>query len=192
MVALIVLPMGWAIGTAAGYFGGVIDVIFDALHHVFLAFPRWWLALASRRGAWSRHRERGWIADRTHGLAALRATARAETLAIRNADTSLPRNCRALRHSASSLAISFRFACHRSSSGSHWICSGIINHRGEPGFLGLGAQPPLPEWGAMIATGRQFLLDQWWVATIPGIAIFSSASALIFRRWPARCVDPRL
>ena len=40
------------------------------------------------------------------------------------------------------------------------------------GFLGLGAQPPTPEWGAMIATGRPFLLDQWWVPTIPGIAIF--------------------
>ena len=40
------------------------------------------------------------------------------------------------------------------------------------GFLGLGAQPPLAEWGAMISSGRQYLLDQWWVATIPGLAIF--------------------
>ena len=40
------------------------------------------------------------------------------------------------------------------------------------GFLGLGAQPPSPEWGAMVSSGRQYLLDQWWVATIPGIAIF--------------------
>ena len=35
-----------------------------------------------------------------------------------------------------------------------------------------GAQPPAPEWGAMIATGRDNLVDQWWVATMPGIAIF--------------------
>jgi peptide/nickel transport system permease protein len=40
------------------------------------------------------------------------------------------------------------------------------------GFLGLGAQPPLPEWGAMIAAGRQYVLDQWWVAAGPGLAIF--------------------
>jgi dipeptide transport system permease protein len=40
------------------------------------------------------------------------------------------------------------------------------------GFLGLGAQPPAPEWGAMVSSGRQVLLDQWWVATIPGLAIF--------------------
>jgi ABC-type dipeptide/oligopeptide/nickel transport system permease subunit len=39
-------------------------------------------------------------------------------------------------------------------------------------FLGLGAQPPQPEWGAMIAAGRRFIIDFWWVATMPGIAIF--------------------
>ena len=37
--------------------------------------------------------------------------------------------------------------------------------------LGLGAQPPSPEWGAMIAAGREYLFDQWWVATVPGVAI---------------------
>lgn len=41
------------------------------------------------------------------------------------------------------------------------------------GFLGLGAQPPLPEWGAMIATGRRYMLDSWWLVTFPGVAIFS-------------------
>ena len=50
--------------------------------------------------------------------------------------------------------------------------AGIILTAAGLGFLGLGAQPPLPEWGAMIASGRRFILDQWWVATMPGIAIF--------------------
>ena len=49
--------------------------------------------------------------------------------------------------------------------------AGIILTAAGLGFLGLGAQPPLPEWGAMISTGRQYLLEQWWVATMPGIAI---------------------
>jgi peptide/nickel transport system permease protein len=49
--------------------------------------------------------------------------------------------------------------------------AGIILTAAGLGFLGLGAQPPLPEWGAMIASGRRFLIDQWWVATMPGIAI---------------------
>ena len=50
--------------------------------------------------------------------------------------------------------------------------AGIILTAAGLGFLGLGAQPPLPEWGAMISSGRKFLLDQWWVATMPGVAIF--------------------
>ena len=50
--------------------------------------------------------------------------------------------------------------------------AGIILTAAGLGFLGLGAQPPQPEWGAMIASGRRFLIDFWWVATMPGIAIF--------------------
>lgn len=38
-------------------------------------------------------------------------------------------------------------------------------------FLGLGAQPPTPEWGAMLADGREFMQDAWWIATFPGLAI---------------------
>ena len=38
-------------------------------------------------------------------------------------------------------------------------------------FIGLGAQPPAPEWGAMISVGRKFLMDQWWYATFPGLFI---------------------
>jgi len=40
------------------------------------------------------------------------------------------------------------------------------------GFLGLGAQPPTPEWGSMINTGWQYFMDQWWYPTFPGCAIF--------------------
>ena len=39
------------------------------------------------------------------------------------------------------------------------------------GFLGLGAQPPSPEWGLMVSDGRNYLVDQWWVSTLPGTAI---------------------
>jgi peptide/nickel transport system permease protein len=49
--------------------------------------------------------------------------------------------------------------------------AGIILTAAGLGFLGLGAQPPLPEWGAMIATGRDYIFDQWWVAAAPGAAI---------------------
>jgi len=45
-------------------------------------------------------------------------------------------------------------------------------------FLGLGPQPPTPEWGAMIAEGRQFLLQAWWMPTFPGIALLIVGVAL--------------
>lgn len=40
------------------------------------------------------------------------------------------------------------------------------------GFIGLGAQPPTPEWGAMINDGRRYFPDEWWIATFPGLAIW--------------------
>jgi len=44
----------------------------------------------------------------------------------------------------------------------------------------MGAQPPSPEWGAMIATAKRFIFEQWWVAAIPGIAIFCVSLAFNF------------
>lgn len=45
-------------------------------------------------------------------------------------------------------------------------------------FLGLGIQPPIPEWGAMIAEGRDFILQAWWICTLPGLAIVFTGTAL--------------
>jgi len=55
--------------------------------------------------------------------------------------------------------------------------AGIILTAAGLGFLGLGAQPPMAEWGAMIASGRQFIFDQWWVAVVPGVAILLGSLA---------------
>jgi peptide/nickel transport system permease protein len=59
-------------------------------------------------------------------------------------------------------------------------------------FLGLGAVPPTPEWGAMVAEGRE-LISQWWISTFPGVAIFSVAMACNFIGDGLRdAIDPRL
>ena len=59
-------------------------------------------------------------------------------------------------------------------------------------FLGLGAVPPTPEWGAMVAEGRE-LIQQWWISTFPGIAIFSVAMACNFIGDGLRdAIDPQL
>lgn len=59
-------------------------------------------------------------------------------------------------------------------------------------FMGLGAKPPIPEWGAMITTGRTYFLDYWWVPTFPGLAIFVSVVVFnIIGDWVRDITDPR-
>jgi peptide/nickel transport system permease protein len=48
---------------------------------------------------------------------------------------------------------------------------GIILTAAGLAFIGFGAQPPTPEWGLMVSEGRSFLMDQWWIATFPAVAI---------------------
>ncbi len=60
-------------------------------------------------------------------------------------------------------------------------------------FLGLGVQPPTPSWGAMVADGRDFLVDAWWVSTIPGLAILALVLAINLASQGLRdAFDPRL
>jgi len=60
-------------------------------------------------------------------------------------------------------------------------------------FLGLGAQPPTAEWGALVSSGRSYMLDQWWYATFPGLAILISAiSCNLVGDGIRDMLDPRL
>ena len=60
-------------------------------------------------------------------------------------------------------------------------------------FLGLGAQPPTPEWGAMIAMGRSLILRAWWVMTVPGVAILLAVLGFnLFGDGLRDALDPRL
>jgi peptide/nickel transport system permease protein len=60
-------------------------------------------------------------------------------------------------------------------------------------FLGLGSQPPTAEWGRMLSEGRQYLREQWWIATFPGVAIMLTVLALNLLGDGLRdALDPRL
>jgi ABC-type dipeptide/oligopeptide/nickel transport system permease subunit len=60
-------------------------------------------------------------------------------------------------------------------------------------FLGLGVQPPTPSWGSMVADGRDFLVDAWWVSTVPGLAILALVLAINLASQGLRdAFDPRL
>jgi peptide/nickel transport system permease protein len=61
------------------------------------------------------------------------------------------------------------------------------------GFLGVGAQPPTPEWGKMVADAREYLPDAWWFATFPGLAIFVVVMAFNMMGDGLRdIIDPKL
>jgi peptide/nickel transport system permease protein len=60
-------------------------------------------------------------------------------------------------------------------------------------FLGIGVQPPLASWGSMVADGRQFLVEAWWVSTLPGIAILLLVLSINIASQSLRdAFDPRL
>jgi peptide/nickel transport system permease protein len=171
LVVVMVAPVGLLVGTAAGYVGGWLDTVLMRVTDVFLAFPRLILALAFV-SALGPGIENAVIAIAFTAWPPYARIARAETLTIRNSDF-----ISAIRiQGAGPVRIVLRHVVPLCTSSVivrlTLDMAGIILTAAGLGFLGLGAQPPAPEWGAMIASGRQFLLDQWWVATIPGIAIF--------------------
>ncbi|MCB2134692.1 MAG: ABC transporter permease [Rhodobacteraceae bacterium] len=171
LVAVIATPIGLLVGTTSGYFGGWVDTILMRITDIFLAFPRLILALAFV-AALGPGIENAIIAIAITSWPPYARLARAETLTIRDSDYI---NAARLQ-GASSLRILWGHITPLCLSSViirvTLDMAGIILTAAGLGFLGLGAQPPQPEWGAMIASGRRFLIDQWWVATMPGIAIF--------------------
>lgn len=175
-VVILVAPLGLIVGCVAGYAGGIIDKLLMRVTDVFLAFPRLILALAFV-AAMKPGVESAVVAIALTAWPPYARLARAETLTIRNADyiaavriTGASPWRVILRHVAPMClpSLTVRVTLDMSS---------IILTAAGLGFLGLGAQPPIPEWGTMIATARRFILEQWWVPVIPGIAIFLASLA---------------
>jgi peptide/nickel transport system permease protein len=170
LVAAISTPLGLVIGVLAGYFGGALDEILMRLSDVFLAFPKLILAIAFA-AALGPGVENAIVAISVANWPSYARLARAETLSVRNNDY-----IQVIRSmGASSLRIMVGHItpmCLSSIIVRLSLDMGtIILTAAGLGFLGLGAQPPVPEWGLMVSDGRQFLVDQWWVSTLPGIAI---------------------
>ena len=171
LVAILAAPIGLLVGTVAGYAGGLLDAALMRITDIFLAFPRLILALAFV-AALGPGIENAVIAIAITSWPPYARMARAETLTIRQTDYIAAVQL----IGASPWRIVFRHImplCVSSVIVRVTLdMAGIILTAAGLGFLGLGAQPPMPEWGAMIAAGRQYVLDQWWVAAAPGAAIF--------------------
>jgi len=180
LAALGILTLATAIGTAvgltAGYFGGWIDEILMRLTDMFLAFPALVLAMgmAAALGPslinavfatalvwWP------WYARLVRGQtlqlkteAFVEAARIAGASGVRIAVRHILRNCWTPITVQMSLDVGYAIL----------TLSGLS-------FIGLGAQPPTPEWGSMVSIGRDYFLEQWWLVTCPGVAIFLSVMA---------------
>ena len=170
LVSIIVVPIGLFIGIIAGYMGGLIDTVLMRLTDIFLAFPRLILAMALV-AALGPGLENAVLAIALTTWSPFARIARAEALTIRNSEFILAAQVQGVS-TAGILVRHVTPLCMSSVIVRLTLdMAGIILTAAGLGFLGLGAQPPTPEWGAMISLGRQYLIDQWWVPTVPGIAI---------------------
>jgi peptide/nickel transport system permease protein len=168
---------GSLIGITTGYLGGRVDSAVMRLVDVLMAFPLLVLVVAimSILGPGISNL---YIAVAVVGWIAYARIVRAETLATRNLEyvqaartigCATPRIM--VRHLLPNVI----------GPGVIYVFTGMvlaISLGATLSFLGLGPQPPTPEWGAMIASGRQFLLQAWWMTALPGVALLIVGVAL--------------
>jgi peptide/nickel transport system permease protein len=169
---------GSLIGLASGYFGGLVDDVIMRIMDGLLAFPILVLALAIV-AVLGPDLTNAMIAIAIVNVPGFARLVRGQVLSIRELE--FVQAARAL--GASDLRIMLRhilpsvignvivYASLRAST--------ALITESSLSFLGLGAQPPTPTWGGMLATGMQYW-DAWWMSVFPGLAIFLSALALNF------------
>ena len=171
LVLVIAMSVGVGLGLVAGYWGGWMDEAIMRTTDVFLSFPRLVLAIAIAAtlgpGLYNAMVAvaLSWWPWYTRLVRGQLLSLREEefVLAVVSLGAGRPRIL--LRHLLPNVAttvviqasIDFGYAILATASLS---------------FIGLGAQPPTPEWGSMIAQARSYMIDAWWYPTFPGLAIF--------------------
>jgi peptide/nickel transport system permease protein len=191
LVSVTVGPIGLIIGATAGYVGGVWDTILMRITDLFLSFPGLVLTLAFA-AALGPGLGNAVLAIALTSWPPIARLARAEALTIAKSDFIAA----AQLQGASAFRIITRHImplCMSSLIVRLTLnMAGVILTAAGLGFLGLGAQPPTPEWGAMTSTGRRFMLDNWWLVTMPGMAILIVSLAFnLFGDGLRDVLDPR-
>lgn len=170
VVTAAIVIIGVPLGGLAGYYGGKIDEVIMRITDIFLAFPSLILAIAfvaflgpSIRNVmiaivvswWP------WYTRLVRGMAvSLRERAYVEA-----AQTMGVGNFTIIRRHILPNAFGPVIVQMTLDIGTVILAAAALS------FVGLGAQPPAPEWGLMVAEGREYILQQWWMGTFPGLAI---------------------
>lgn len=183
--------IGVTLGTLAGYFGGLVDRVVMRLVDIFLGIPILVLAMAIS-GILGGGLRNVIIAVGVAGWARFARLTRGETISIKENEYIEA----AINSGTSHGKIIIRHVLPNAVGpivvyGSLYLASAIL-WSASLSFLGLGAQPPTPVWGAMIGQGRDYLTTAWWIATVPGLAITVTVLGFNFLGDGVRdSIDPR-
>jgi peptide/nickel transport system permease protein len=168
--------IGLIVGLVSGYFGGILDQVLMRLTEMFMSFPTLILAIAMT-AALGPSLFNAVLAMVIVWWPIYARLTRGEVLVIKEKE--YIRAIRALGASPFKIlgfhvlpnAIDVIIVRASIDFGNAVMFCAALS------FIGLGAQPPMPEWGAMVTTGRDYLRDAWWLVTFPGLAIFVTVMA---------------
>ena len=184
--------IGGALGSIAGYYGGRLDNFIMRAMDILLAIPSILLAI-SIVAALGPGLQNVMIAVGIGSIPSYARIVRASVLSIR--DQEFVEAARAV--GANDFRIITKHILPNAMApiivqATLGVAGAILSAAGLS-FIGLGIQPPTPEWGAMLSSGREYLRDNWYVATFPGLAIMITIFALNLLGDGLRdALDPRL
>lgn len=170
IIIFIAMGIGVPLGIIAGYVGGWVNEIIMRVTDIFLSIPGLLLALAIV-GALGPGIKNAMLALSIVWWPGYVRLVQGKTLSLR--EESFVEAAKSI--GASKLRVIFSHILPNCTSPiivkASMDMGMAILFAANLGFIGVGAQPPAPEWGAMISTGRNYLPDHWWIATFPGLAI---------------------
>ncbi|KFK94071.1 peptide ABC transporter permease [Serratia sp. Ag1] len=176
LVTVITLPFGLLIGVLSGYYGGWLERVLMRFTDVVMSMPRLILAFAfvAMLGPGLVN---GALALALTTWPAYARQARAEIQLLRKSDYLAAAEMMGIQGPRLLWGHILPMCLPSAVVRLALDLAGIILAAAGLGFLGLGARPPMAEWGSMVADGMQVIFDQWWIAAIPGCAILISSLA---------------
>ncbi|MFZ5790183.1 MAG: ABC transporter permease [Pseudomonadota bacterium] len=169
--------LGTIIGMIGGYFGGRIDSVLMRIFEVTVSFPYFVLVIAIV-AVLGPGLESYFISLTLVNWVSYARLVRTEALVLRNVDFVLAARTMGFGHPRIMLFHVLPNALVPSAVFVMTDAVLTIVLGSSLGFLGLGVQPPTPEWGAMIAEGQTYLTTAWWISVFPGLAVCSLALGL--------------
>ncbi len=168
---LFAVLLGAPLGAIAGYKGGWVDEAIMRVTDLFLAFPSLLLAMAIA-SALGRGLQNAAIALVVSWWPWYTRLVRGVTISLRERYFVEAAQATGVRDSVIILRHILPNTISPILVQATVDLGTVILAMGGLAFLGLGTQPPAPDWGLMVAEGRDFILKQWWISTYPGLAIF--------------------